>query len=851
MLEEQKDEKRGFFSELWVRAGFLARRFGAWIVTRPRDAWRRYRRGFALVGGVLALLAMLLVGVTALAYGVQTLALAREQIDNPPLIIGAGPQGIYVPPSGRAPTGAFDAIKAAAGLGPGVSFYVNNHPDGPGDDSNSGLTWSTAFSTVQHALSVTLAGRDDTVWLAANGSARPYLVSGTNGLVIDKAQVDLRCAAYGNFSCQITNATGGAGSRVATIDANNVTIENITFINTSFVASGSTGVYVTPNADGSEAVNCLFGAIPIDDNRSALVIDAASFIVRGEASLRSFSTQASLAPGLNIGTGIILSGTGFIGFGETTIAGFEVGISVTNGAALALVDYNVKIVDVITGVYLAPGTFLTQIDASISALQANIQDESGNDTNRSDGSPTRIFNEVLHAGNPPFPGLMLYVDATEGKDTNTCRSEGTPCATFQAAFDKCTVGCGVVGEADTLYSEYVTITTNAATLFLSQGVIVSGTVKVTGDNVTISGGRFQSTGVALAIQGDNVALDGVEVAQATTAYSVTGDGAVLRDVRAGGYSVRGFDIAAQSIDIVGALAIGGGTDVQGFVFTGTQQSRIENASSIGNATAGFSMTATTANNLCNRCTNSSDSGDRVDLGERNMWAGWVDQMETEPHRHIYPISDGQGGAGSEVTVDQATEGATNLDYWGDTTIIAGAGALPGRTKILGLEFVGGAQTTNDLQWQMFFAQPSFSADRSGGPAWDATETRLETDGALDAREGDYLWVTSDAVSDGEIVTATVDVDAFGVITITTEVRASAGTGLRYNHGTAGAVVYLVWRETDDRFHPMDGSISLANRVKLETVFSEPRAVDSAIVIMRALNGTNGVNGPFGTRVIYE
>lgn len=756
MLEEQTDEKRGFFRKLWVRVGFLARRFGAWIVTRPVRRWSvRHKAMLRLVA-----VALLVVAAVASLYAALR---PLEVVNVEPVIAGA--QGIYVPPSGRAPTGAFDAIKAAAGLGPGVSFYVNNHPDGPGDDSNSGLTWSTAFSTVQHALSVTLAGRDDTVWLAANGSARPYLVSGTNGLVIDKAQVDLRCAAYGNFSCQITNATGGAGSRVATIDANNVTIENITFINTSFVAPGSTGVYVTPNADGSEAVNCLFGAIPIDDNRSALVIDAASFIVRGEASLRSFSTQASLAPGLNIGTGIILSGTGFIGFGETTIAGFEVGISVTNGAALALVDYNVKIFDVITGVYLAPGTFLTQIDASISALQANIQDESGNDTNRSDGSPTRIFNEVLHAGNPPFPGLMLYVDDTTGRDTNTCRSEGTPCKTFQAAFDKCPVGGGVVGEANTLYQEDVTITKNAVTWFSSQGVIVSGTVTVVGDNITINGPlQLQSANNnTLNVQGDNALVQGVNVVQATGAYSVTGANVDLRDIRASGYSEYGvnFCAGANSPRVTGGFFDGDGASVIGFWVSNPDVDNgfFRGIDTINNATNGVSVTLGATGHAFVGVTSGFDGADTGAAWDDpnlllNSRTGYSRRPDFRRSEQVYPSPLGDGTPAELPIVSTAAARWT----YGPSTIVLPVGAIAEEFDLIGVYYEPGTASKR-IKTECAVTSRPLSAQRDGGGDWLIGVQELALDGAYAFEVGDRAAIigtggTSEWV-EVEVVTSTI------------------------------------------------------------------------------------------------
>jgi hypothetical protein len=304
----------------------------------------------------------------------------------------------------------------------------------------------------------------------------------------------------------------------------------------------------------------------------------------------------------------------------------------------------------------------------------------------------------------------------------------------------------------------------------------------------------------------------------------------------------------------------GDTTSTGFRGTGLA-GLMRNCTSTGHQTAGFDLDSGTDSWTVQDCVSASGDGTRIDLGTNNMWAGWVDQLESEHHEEVYPHIDGEGTAAALIAVDTDSDDETNAKsstqwYWGEPFTLVPMSVLTDAWDWIGLNLYG--DTANKaFYWHAYQVCTTTTSARNGGNAWDEGATVLTVvDGSL-YQAGDLVWVASTYKTNGEVQRVISSIA--NVVTIAREAVAAgaADTGLRWDHTTNAAgteTLTLIFRSTDDALHGLGGDFSAASsKVFFTTKWHiTKRMTANCGVIIRAVNRDDGTNGAgFDASLIYE
>ena len=225
------------------------------------------------------------------------------------------------------------------------------------------------------------------------------------------------------------------------------------------------------------------------------------------------------------------------------------------------------------------------------------------------------------------------------------------------------------------------------------------------------------------------------------------------------------------------------------------------------------------------------------------------------HEHVWPKSNGIGGAGVPLTVttdsqDEDNAAQSDQDYWGEPTTFDPSEA--GEWKLTAL-FVEAETANKTFQYQLFTTTSTLCSAKNGGNAWDKTATVLTVvDGSL-FLANDFVAIISDYKTEIQKV-ASVDGNA---VTIVREAAAVGIAGLRWNHTTndpGTETMCRVGRNDVSANHPMGGLFSAASSKESRRItFHTPRLIAAnGIVLIRALNQTDSLNAAdFRVAIIYE
>jgi hypothetical protein len=315
----------------------------------------------------------------------------------------------------------------------------------------------------------------------------------------------------------------------------------------------------------------------------------------------------------------------------------------------------------------------------------------------------------------------------------------------------------------------------------------------------------------LVVTGDNPRVENVVVLNATTSYDIDGDRGQFENCPSLDATAIGYDISGNENSFTNCDPTNTGVSARGYYISGATATanQIKNASSVGNALAGYEVVSGASFNVFKNCRSSGGDAKRKDNGTNTAWPDFIDILDTQVHEEILPKSTGQGDAAPGVTVGNTTEGGQAANYWGDTKRIVNPDTIPNFWITKGILIEAG--NAHSWQWEILFTNPAFSQPQNGGAAWGVGATALTVADASIFQNGDFLWVTGDDVPDGEIVIVN-GAPVGNVVNIVTETRLSAGSGLRYNYSVTPAnnKLYLIKRSGDDNFTGFEGGFAAAS-----------------------------------------
>lgn len=460
---------------------------------------------------------------------------------------------------------------------------------------------------------------------------------------------------------------------------------------------------------------------------------------------------------------------------------------------------------------------------------------------------------------PKFIGNIWYVDGSVA----VSGSGAEPSLAFQTiteAITTATAGDAIAIKSGT-YDEGGLVLNKTLQLWGQPSVTITnstlGTVlTVSANSCYVKGIRLTQTGqIGVHVTGQkNIFEDCPAGTAPSVGWDIDGGGNWFINCRAGNASVTGWDIGANGNKLVDCTALGSLGNTRGFYLTAGVRCELLRCISGSNATAGFETAAGVAYCIFKDCTSGAGDGDRVDAGEWNAWPGFVDRLRREGHEHEYPPPAGEGVASDPITINNTVtddSGAgpwSDQNYWGDVVRVIPPGTLAKMWTSYGLYINAG--TAADVQpWQVFFTNYHYCASRSGGNIWDYQETVLTVDDATPIEVGDKVWITGTGHLDGEICNV-VDVTG-NVVTITSETRASADTGLKYDY-TGNEIMYVIYRAGNRILHGYDGDYSAGSaKDSLRFVWAASKLIEAnGGMIMRMANATDAQDSSFDVRAIY-
>lgn len=481
-------------------------------------------------------------------------------------------------------------------------------------------------------------------------------------------------------------------------------------------------------------------------------------------------------------------------------------------------------------------------------------------------SPTRQAIKPTSTHEVLFTGTVRYVDGTNGDDDNNGLSPDLAKETIGGAIDVSLAGDAITIRAGDYDEDGLDLALDGLEMRGEIGAKILNTVgteclTVSGDSCRVRGMDFEQAGViGVVVTGDECVIEDCRADMCTVGYDIDGDKNVIRDCQDIDCTITGYDISNRDNLLVHCTSIAAGGASRGFYLSaaGADQTILIDCHSLGNGTAGFEIVSGANLNKIAFSTSGGGDGDTVDNGLNNDWPGYIDQLSTEHHEHIFPLSAGQGAAGDPINVSNSTtDGAggarDDQDYWGDITRIIPPDTLTSRWLSLGI-YIHAVSTADVQQWEVFFTYENIVSAQNGGNDWDENEVALTVaDGTL-FQNNDVVWITGDDRVEGEILLVS-GAPAGNVVTIARETTADAEAGLRYNYDATGVNnrMYLVRRSGTDIYSHIQGDYSAGSaRDHARYVWHSARQLGpNAAMLMRILNASDALGSSFDVRAIYE
>ncbi len=492
----------------------------------------------------------------------------------------------------------------------GTPHYVSS----TGDDSD-GLSWDTAYNTIQQAV-------DDCSPLdIVNVAGGTTYDEDTNldGLTIGVNSIYVRCADEAAASIENTDATA-AGAAV-TITGNYVALEGFRINKGNTVANG-----VGLRFDGavlSRAKNCVV-TFPSDASNIGVEFIGTSI----GSGLIGISNTKSIAFGLGLGTGVSFGANATRCFlAKTGIGLATLGVDFAATASFCALVEGALIQDCTNPYRLNAGASNNILSMEVLKSGAAL-DNSGNATNVTFGSPTALAEDVRHIDKTA--GNIWFVNKS-GADTNSGETPAQAFLTIGAAHTAASAGDTIKVAAGTYDAAGRDITKGSIHLDCESGVILADTTPgtclvVSGASCRITGAHFvQAGGVGLQITGIGTIVENSVAVANTTGFDIDEHSTQMFNCVSAACTVTAYDIGERNTVLRDCFAPGTGASTRGFYLSAAAVTRslIDNCHSVGNGTAGFEAVSGTSNNTISSCSSGGGDGRWVDADSANVWSGFT------------------------------------------------------------------------------------------------------------------------------------------------------------------------------------------------------------------------------------
>lgn len=457
-----------------------------------------------------------------------------------------------------------------------------------------------------------------------------------------------------------------------------------------------------------------------------------------------------------------------------------------------------------------------------------------------------------------FAGEVFYVDNAQADNTGSGYSPEAAKKTIQAAIDAAAAGDAVTIKSGT-YVENVTMNKAGLELWCEIGTIIdpaaNTALTISSNYCEVNGNLDVTPGageIGVLLSGSYCVVKEVTVLAGGVGYHITGSGNVLERVAAGLQTTTGYDIDGNQTRLVWCATVGNSATIGYNISNSADIGLLFNCTSVGHETAGFNIDSGCTNWTIKDCSSGGADGDRVDNGSANMWANFQDTLRRDNHAEIYPFPDGEGTAGSPITIttdanDKTNGAASTADYFGEPMVLIAPDVVTTRWDYTGNNIY--ATTTNKaFRGSVYRVVNAIRAVRDAGNAWDEGATVLTFDDAADFAVDDLIWIVSSAHKpNGEVVRITDVTGAVVTIERETSQFGGANTGLRWDHSTnigAGTLyAYLCWRD-EAQYHASEFDYSAGSAKDFSSFFFHKQRGMNANsgLIVRLQNSTDGTNG---------
>lgn len=275
-------------------------------------------------------------------------------------------------------TSIYDVVLSGIRLSPGSKIYYVSKD---GDDSNDGKEWHTAKLTVDAGINLLSSGDI----LLVDSGTYDESANGVSGAIADVNNIHI--IGVGDVEVRNTDTTNGG--RAFTITADYVTLHNMVINKGETTSTGSHCIYYD-GASWLQLYDCQL-AIGKAGFSGLFATGGANAFGMAKGPNQHSAIYSLVAAGI----GINFNNACYCAVTETVIGGLDTGVLFGGSSFNNVIYKDSTISNCDIGIDLQSGTQYNTIHALVANCStANIQDNSGNETNSFEGSLTYIKEQL-------------------------------------------------------------------------------------------------------------------------------------------------------------------------------------------------------------------------------------------------------------------------------------------------------------------------------------------------------------------------------------------------------------------------------------------------------------------------
>ncbi len=227
---------------------------------------------------------------------------------------------------------------------------------------------------------------------------------------------------------------------------------------------------------------------------------------------------------------------------------------------------------------------------------------------------------------PKFGGSIWYVDAAKGNDNNS-GDRLYPFKTIGAGISAMSDGDAINVKAGTYRETDLELSNTAAEIWFEIGVTVD---PANNTALTVSGASCRVRGEALftpaageigiLVSGNECVIEAAKVMNGATSIRVTGQGVVLNGCACGFPTTAAYDLRGAQGRAFQCKTVGNAATIGYWINNGSDTGVLEDCTSAGHTTSGFSIGTGSVNWTILRCSSGGGDGRWIDVDHANIWS---------------------------------------------------------------------------------------------------------------------------------------------------------------------------------------------------------------------------------------